>query len=116
MIRAGGRAGGISVTDSVTERETRLGEELGEVLFEGGPGLSAHDALDNLSALEDLHRGYSKNVVFDGEVWEFVNVELDDVDLVGVCLGDGVENGGHRAARTTPGCPEVDNHGLAERT
>ena len=70
-----------------------LCEELGEVLFKSRSRLSADDRFDDLAALEDFHRGNIENVVLNREVGELINVELDDVDFVGVRFGDCVENG-----------------------
>ena len=73
-------------------RSEGLREEFGEIQFKSRSGFSSYNRFDDFSALEDLHRGDVENVVFNREVGKLINVELDDIDFVGVRFGDGVEN------------------------
>src|SRR5690606_14390993 len=57
-------------------------DELFEVLEEQALRLGAHDLLDDLAALEDVHRRDLHDPVLPGGLRLLVDVELDDADLV----------------------------------
>src|SRR5690606_2200880 len=79
---------------------------------ERGLRLGAHDLLDDLTVLVDVHRRDLHDAVLLRHLRVLVDVELDDVDLVAVLLGDLLEDRRDHAARAAPLGPEVHEHGL----
>src|SRR5690606_7253143 len=56
--------------------------------------------------------GDAHHVEAAGHVGVLVDVELDDLELAGLLLGDLLEDRGDRLARSAPLSPEVDQDGL----
>src|SRR6478735_5241403 len=74
--------------------------------------LGADDGLDDLATLVHLHRGDGGDLVLRSGLRVLVDIELDDLDLVGVLGGDLVEDRADGATRTAPLSPEVHQNGL----
>src|ERR1700733_3064176 len=74
-------------------------EVVGEIAQQRGLGLGAEYLLDDFTAREDVHHrnGHDLVLLRGGRV--LVDVELDDIDLVGVLRGDLGEHRGHHAAQ-----------------
>src|SRR5690606_8734636 len=72
--------------------------------------LGADHDLDGLRVLEQDHRrdAHHTELLVDGHV--VVDVELADLDLALVLLGQLLDDGADHAARPAPGRPEVDEH------
>src|SRR6187551_2733776 len=87
---------------SDVKRDRRLRDEGGEVGLEGRLRLGADDGLHDLALLEDLERGDRGDLVLHGEPGVLVDVQLDDVELLGVLGGDLVEDRADRATRAAP--------------
>src|SRR5450755_410474 len=87
-------------------------EELSEFLEHRGLRLRADDLLNDLAAGEHVHRRDSHDPVLLRHGRVLVNVELDDVDLVGVLAGDLFQYRGHHPARPAPFGPVVHDYWL----
>src|SRR5699024_4322168 len=72
----------------------------------------AHDLLDDLTVVVDIHGGYAGHAIFRRSDRVLVDVHLDQADLVAVFGRDLVEDGGNLAAGAAPFRPEVDENGL----
>src|SRR4051812_19090189 len=88
-------------------------EDVGELLEELALALGADHALHRLTVLEDDERGDAHDVEPPGDVRVVVDVQLGDLELAGLLVGDLVEDRGDHLARTAPLGPEVDEHRLA---
>ena len=75
---------------------------------------SAGDGLDRLSALEDRQRWHRHNPVRASGLRVFVDVELDDADLVAHLHGDLFEKRLYLAAGRAPFGPKVDEHDMSD--
>lgn len=92
----------------------RRGLVLGGVdrLLQAGLRLDADEAVDDFAALEDHERRDAADAVALGALRSVVDVQLHDLGGTGVLAGELLDQRGDLAARTAPGGPEVDQHGL----
>ncbi len=78
---------------------------LDENLFRG----RADDLLTDRPALEEKEGGNAVDAVLLGQLRLLIDVDFDDLDLVGQFTGDFIKKRGDHLARTTPFGPKVDD-------
>src|ERR1700746_796715 len=88
-------------------------DEVGKFLEQGGLGLGPNHLLDDLAAGEHVQRRDQHDPVLLRGLRVLLDVQLDHVDLVGVLLGDLLEDRGNHAARAAPLGPVVHDDRLA---
>src|SRR5687767_881176 len=84
-----------------------LADEALEVADDRGLRLGADDRLGDLAVLVDVQRRDGHHAVLGGRGRVLVDVQLDDLDLVAVLGGDGLQRRCDLAAWAAPGGPEV---------
>lgn len=74
-------------------------------------GVGTTDDLDLLAVKEEEEGRHSGDAVLSGDIGEFIDVDLVELDVL-VGLAELLNGGGDGLARTTPVGEEVDNNGL----
>ena len=92
-----------------SRRSNRGGDPLLELLLRRGADL----ARGHLAVLEDHQRRDRHDAVFRGGVRAFVDIELDDLDLVAERAGNLVQRRRDHAAGAAPFRPEIDDNRAA---
>src|SRR5579859_2003578 len=77
-------------------------DEIGEFAEQGGLRPRPDEFLDDLTADKNAQRGDVQDVVPLGDHGVLVDVQLDDVELVAMFLGDGLQHGRDYLAWTAP--------------
>jgi hypothetical protein len=83
------------------EKCTNLGQRLG-----------ADEFIDDASAAKQLHGRNAADLKLLREILVLVGIDLYDLDLAGVLVGELLEHGTERATGAAPRRPEIDQHGL----
>ena len=78
------------------------------LFFELG-GRSTDDFVDLLTTLVELEGGHGGDTLRLGDIVEFININLDDLDFGGVVIRELVKGGGDHLARTAPSGEEVND-------
>ena len=79
------------------------------LLLEGG-GVSTDEFVNLLASLEELEGGHGTDAEGSSDVFAFINIELEELDvLVGVFVGESFHGGGNHSARAAPGGESVDD-------
>jgi hypothetical protein len=110
------RARVVTATESVPRRLKR--RVRGRLQVRGKEGahrrqrLGSDELVDDPPFAEQLDRGDAADLETRREFGLLVGVDLDDLEPVGVLRRDPVEDGAEHPARTAPGRPEIDEHGL----
>ena len=80
-----------------------------DLLDENLLGSRAHDLFGNFSALEEKQGGDVVDIVLLGELGLLIDVDFDDLDLVGQFPGNFVEQWSDHLARAAPFSPKIDD-------
>ena len=83
-----------------------------DLLDEDFLGGGADDLFADRAALEEKKGGDVINAVLLGQLLLLVNVDLDDLDLVGQFLGHFIQQRGDHLAGAAPFGPEIDDDQL----
>ena len=75
---------------------------------ESGLGNGTNDGVNFLAALEHHQRGNAANPVLASNIWIFVSIQLENLDLALKFLRDLVNNWSNHAAWSAPRSPEVN--------
>src|SRR3974390_813987 len=76
-------------------------------------GDRADDLLDHLAILENQQRGDTADVETTRRIHGLVHVQLGDLKLARIVLGDLGNRGSQHVARTAPLCPKIDHDWLS---
>src|SRR5574337_1270839 len=107
----GGRIFAAQGTGAAGNNRARPGNRSEIAVDEGGQlGLGKRTDLRclDVAALEEHQRRNAANAVFGGRFLVFIDVELGDLELATVLLGNVIENGSDHFAGTTPLSPVID--------
>lgn len=83
-------------------------EELCNLVHDRVLGLGADDFVDRLTALEKDHCGDAHYFVLNGSALRLVNVDLGDLQIADLFVGDLIHDRGDHLAGATPFSPEID--------
>src|SRR5215467_13085794 len=87
-----------------------LCQELINHLLELALRPGADQLLHHLPFFEEKDRGNTHDLIASGNLWVFIGVELSDLDLSGIFVGQLINNRSYHLTGSAPDGPKIDHH------